>query len=121
MASDKKMLQLAADAALQGRNRSDDNRTFWLGAMGLRNDGVLVSSRNIAAPDCAPRHHAETRLVRKLTHGSVVWVARVAKGTGDWALAKPCPGCERRLRGVGVTKVVYTIDPNEWGILDLRS
>jgi hypothetical protein len=51
----------------------------------------------------------------------VVWVARVAKGTGDWALAKPCPGCERRLRGVGVTKVVYTIDPNEWGILDLRS
>lgn len=120
MASDKKMLQLAAEAAIQGRNRSDDARTFLLGAIGIRNDGVFVSSRNIAAPDCAPKHHAETRLVRKLTPGSTVWVARVARGTGGWAMARPCPGCERRLRGAGVTRVVYTIAPNEWGIIELR-
>lgn len=120
MASDKKMLQLAAEAAIQGRNRSDDARTFLLGAIGVRNDGVFVSSRNIAAPDCAPKHHAETRLVRKLTPGSTVWVARVARGTGGWAMARPCPGCERRLRGAGITRVVYTIGPHEWGVIDMR-
>ena len=119
MASDKKMLQAAADTAIQGRNRRNDARTFLLGAVGIRNDGVLVSSKNIASTDCAPHHHAETRLVRKLTPGSTVWVARVAKGTGNWAMARPCPNCERRLRGSGVTKIVYTIGPNEWGVIEL--
>jgi tRNA(Arg) A34 adenosine deaminase TadA len=116
MASDKKMLQMAAETAI---SRHHDPRTFLLGAVGVRNDGVIVSSRNIAATDCAPQHHAETRLARKLTPNSTVWVARVAKGTGGWAMARPCAGCERRLRVAGVTKVVYTIAPNEWGIIDM--
>lgn len=123
MASDKKMLVDAAVVAIRTKlnDRSIDPRSFLLGAIGLRNDGVFVSSRNIAAPDCAPEHHAETRLVRKLTPGSTVWVARVTRKDGKWAIAKPCPGCERRLRSAGVARVVYTISPNEWGVMDLRT
>jgi tRNA(Arg) A34 adenosine deaminase TadA len=117
MASDKKMLLVAAGVAAQNQNRKIDNRSFLLGAVGQRNDGVIVSSRNIAAADYAPGHHAETRLIRKLTPGSIVWVTRVTRGDGLWALARPCSGCELRLRGAGVERVVYTIGPNEWGVI----
>jgi len=117
MASDKKMLVAAASVAFKNKLNKIDNRTFLLGAVGVRNDGVIVSSSNIAAPDYAPEHHAETRLVRKMTPGSTVWVARVAKKDGNWAMARPCAGCEMRLRRAGVKKVVYTIGPNEWGVI----
>lgn len=120
MSLDKKMLTEAARIAISNRDRQVDNRTFLLGSVGVRNDGVLVSARNIAAPDCAPNHHAETRLARKLTPESTVWVARVARRDGKWALARPCPGCERRLRAAGVLRVVYTIAPNEWGVIDFK-
>ena len=43
-AADKKMLKAAAAAALQGASRGDDIRTFFLGAVGLRNDGVIVAT-----------------------------------------------------------------------------
>lgn len=119
MSSDKKMLQMAARAASQGETRFGQRRQFVLGAVGLRNDGVLVQSRNVASPTPAPEHHAETRLVRKLTPGSTVWVARVSRATGGWAMAKPCPNCERRLRSAGVEKVVYTLAENEWGVISL--
>ena len=102
-----------------GHNRPHERRQFILGAVGLRNDGVLVESRNIASPTPAPDHHAETRLARKLTPGSTVWVARISRKTGCWAMAKPCPGCERRLRAAGVDRVVYTIAPDEWGVMSL--
>jgi len=117
-AADKKMLKAAAAAALQGASRGDDIRTFFLGAVGLRNDGVIVASRNVASRDVALSHHAEARLSRKLTPNSEVWVARVRKN-GEWAMAKPCSSCQLKLRVAGVTRVVYTIDINEWGVLDL--
>jgi len=118
MANDKKMLTQAAAVALGNANRSVDNRTFTLGAVGLRNDGVIVSSRNVSALDYAPDHHAEARLVRKMTPNSIIWVARVLKN-GTWAIAKPCNPCRTRLKAAGVRRVVYTIGHNEWGIMDL--
>jgi|GEM_PF-1741431 tRNA(Arg) A34 adenosine deaminase TadA len=119
MATDKKMLNNAALIAAGDRDRRVDQRTFLLGAIGLRNDDVLVSSRNVPGRDVVPDHHAEARLSRKLTPGSTVWVARVARRDGSWAMARPCPGCEIRLRSSGVKRVVYTIGPNEWGVMDL--
>ena len=119
MASDRKMLMAAARAALVGNDKHGERRQFILGAVGLRNDGVFVQSRNLASPLPAPCHHAETRLARKLTPGSTVWVARVSRRTGGWAMAKPCPNCERRLRSAGVDRVVYTIDDDEYGVIEL--
>ncbi len=116
MSIDKRMLSLAASVASEG-NLRQDNRSFLLGAVGMRNDGVLVSARNIAATDVTPDAHAEARVVKKITCDSTVWVARVGKGTGCWALARPCIKCQRRMKTAGVRKVVYTIGPNEWGVL----
>ena len=110
------MLQLAANVACEGRSRHD-NRSFMLGAVGLRNDGVLVSSRNIAATDVTPTAHAEARVVKKLTCDSIIWVARVSRAHGDWALARPCQKCQNRMKTAGVRKVMYTIAPNEWGVI----
>ena len=120
MASDKKML---ANAALAAMKNKGDIRTYLLGAVGRRSDGVIVSSRNIPAQDFTNErsNHAEVRLARKLTLGSTVWVARVARKDGSWAMAKPCRGCERRLRAAGVERIVYTIGPNEWGVISCGS
>lgn len=119
MSIDKKMLRMAANAALQNKERGNDIRTFFLGSVGLRNDGVLVSSRNVASRDVALSHHAEARLARKLTPQSEVWVARVRKN-GEWAIARPCASCQNKLRMAGVSRVVYTLEHNEWGVMDLK-
>lgn len=119
MSIDKKMLRVAALAALQNDERGSDIRTFFLGCVGLRNDGVLVASRNVASRDVALSHHAEARLSRKLTPRSEVWVARIRKN-GEWAMARPCSSCQSKLRMAGVSRVVYTLAPDEWGVIDLK-
>lgn len=116
MSIDKRMLALAASVASEGCSRHD-NRSFHLGAVGMRNDGVIVTARNIAATDVTPEAHAEARVVRKLTLDSHVWVARVSKATREWAMARPCERCQRRMKTAGVRKVIYTIGPNEWGTI----
>jgi len=110
------MLCLAATVASETYSKHD-NRSFLLGAVGMRNDGVIVSSRNIAATDVTPSAHAEARVVKKLTCDSIVWVARVGKKGDRWALARPCSSCQRRMKTAGVKKVIYTIAPNEWGTI----
>lgn len=112
--SDDDMLSLAAGTAL----RKDDRRSFRLGAVGIRNDGTIVSSSNGPSPFPCPDVHAEARLCQKLTPGSTVWVARI-RHDGSLALARPCPACERRLRAAGVGKVIYTISDHEHGVIDM--
>ena len=116
MSIDKRMLAMAARVARE-KPKNRDNRSFCLGAVGLRNDGVLVIAKNIASQNVVPTHHAEARVVRKLTPNSVVWVARVLRSTGEWASARPCEGCQRRMRIAGVIRVIYTITKNEWGVI----
>jgi tRNA(Arg) A34 adenosine deaminase TadA len=118
MASDKKMLHLAAESALASSERIDIRENL-LGAIGLRNDGVIVVSRNVSSQNPTPTHHAETRLLRKLTPNSEIWVARV-KRNGEWGLSKPCKTCESSLRNKGISRIVYTIGPNEWGVLNFK-
>ena len=112
--SDDEMLLFAAGIAL----RKDDRRSFRLGAVGLRNDGTLVSSSNGPAPDRCSQVHAEVRLSQKLTPDSIVWVSRV-RHDGSLGMARPCPTCSRRLNSAGVTRVVYTINDNEHGVISM--
>jgi len=116
MASDKKMLAMAAEIALS--KDCKDNRAFFLGSVGIRADGCMVTARNVASMHKVPSHHAEARLARKLTPKSAVWIARVTRNN-EWAVARPCCTCEARLRSAGIKRVVYTIGPNEWGIMNL--
>ena len=118
MSIDRRMLAMAAEVARDKLGRSD-NRSFCLGAVGLRNDGVIVTAKNVAAADIVPTHHAEARVVRKLTPDSIVWVTRVLRSTDKWAEARPCQSCQGRMRSAGVKKVVYTIGHDEWGTIQL--
>jgi len=114
MSFDKKMLFEAAQVAIKSCDLRTDKRNYLLGAIGVR-----VKSKNIAATDCVPDHHAEARLSRKLTPKSTVWVARVTRKNGSWAMARPCRNCENKLRAIGVKRIVYTISPGEWGVIDI--
>lgn len=109
------MILLAAGVAL----KKDDNRSYRLGAVGIRSDGTLVASHNSPAPFPEPNVHAEARLCCKLTPGSQVWVARVRRD-GSFGISRPCPSCLTRLRSAGVDRVVYTVSDVEHGVIDLR-
>lgn len=97
-------------------------RRAFVGAIGKRNDGVIVQSWNGSSAgttyDRCPSAHAEARLSRKLGSGSIVYVARVRRDNGKLAMAKPCPDCERILRNRGVVRVEYTINEHEYGVLE---
>ena len=112
--ADTEMLMMAAGAGL----RKTDLRAFRLGAVGVRNDGTLVSASNGPAPYPHPDAHAEARLCMKLTPGSEVWVARVRKD-GTLGIARPCPRCMVRLRSAGVQRIAYTISDAEHGVIHL--
>lgn len=114
----RKDLDLLSQAARLGSKRKDE-RSFWVGALGLRADGTFVASYNGAARDKCPHIHAETRLCSKLDVGATVWVARAARN-GDLAMAKPCPNCERVMRNKGVRRVVYSTGPASFEVMQLN-
>ncbi len=109
-----KMLKMAAKLS---RAKADDRR-FCLGAVGLRNDGVLVAAVNGNPKEPTPQHHAEFRLARKLTKGSTVWVSRTL-ADGTISLAKPCFSCMQKLKAVGCTEVYYSVTHKEFGCTTL--
>jgi tRNA(Arg) A34 adenosine deaminase TadA len=108
-----KYLHLAAEYA----TRRQDERGYYLGAIGVRADGAIAHAVNGPALDRFPQAHAESRLARKLTPRSTVFVARVTRA-GELAMARPCPDCWRSLGARGVERVVYSTGPNtfctEW-------
>lgn len=52
--------------------------------------------------------------------GCTIYTVRVLRN-GDWGLAAPCSICRNVLARFGVAKVVYSIAPAEYGVIDLRS
>lgn len=106
-------------AALFAVSSAPDIRNFRLGAVGERNDGVRVFARNGSGIVPTPDAHAEARILRKLDVDATVYVARILRNN-QWALAKPCQPCQKRLAAKGVSRVYYTIAPGEYGCLILR-
>lgn len=100
--------------------RYDDNRTFFVGAIGIRKDGAKVMSRNSTAEMISPNLHAEAKLAKKLDVGAVVYVARFRKDW-TWGNARPCRSCRAILRAKGVKKVYYTVGNGEYGMIDFST
>lgn len=89
----------------------------------------------INGSDCLPKLHAEIGLVTKLRKMQNVdmkrvnvYVYRVCKSK-PFSLARPCAGCIRALRSLGIKSVYYTTEYNgyahEWidvdkGIIDAK-
>ena len=68
MARDYELLNRAANIA----RKRKDQRSFLVGAIGKRSDGVLVCAYNGAAQDKCATIHAEVRLCSKLDVGATV-------------------------------------------------
>ena len=110
----KRYFQLAAQIA----ERGDDLRQYRLGAVGIRNDGVIVTSSNTRCRSPQKLAHAESRLARKLNRGSVVYVVRILRN-GDFANARPCFNCQNALRSRGVSRIYYSISTSEYGVMEV--
>ena len=118
------MLPLLLAAAKAASPDVDDSRNFWLGCVGIRQDGVRVYSKNGASRvsdtienfQPLPYAHAEARLLRKLGKGGIVFVARVAKKDYALTMARPCGKCIQLLKAADVERVYYTINDFQYGI-----
>lgn len=101
-----KYLELAAQVS----RLKDDDRTYFLGAVGIRKDGVIVCAANGNPKEPEPEHHAEARLLRKLGKCGIVFVARTL-ADGTWAMARPCVHCRIRLYNFETQRIYYTVRP----------
>lgn len=113
----KKYFDLAASIA-----DFNDNRTFMLGAVGIRSDGVLVCARNGNSFSTKwnsfhknIKSHAEGRILRKLDCDSTIFISRI-KDKDTFVKAKPCDNCAVAIKGRRVYKVYYTIDDECFGL-----
>lgn len=125
-----KYINIAAQIALP--TDPNDPRTFLIGAVGLRSDGVIVSARNGAIKGkgtvtlksgwCFPSAHAEVRCSRKMDYNGVVYVARVSSSESrELMLARPCRACLQAMRARKIKKVYYSVSSSEYGVIDLSS
>lgn len=112
--------------AVKLAKKSEELKTkqkYCLAAVGLRNDGTIVYSKNgggcCAVKDRHPfQSHAEARLTKKLDVNSIVFVARVKRINYEVGSAKPCHKCEGFMRAKGISRVYFTTDQS-WSYIDL--
>lgn len=122
-----KLIEMAAKIALPTEYASD-RRGFFIGAVGIREDGALVSAKNGAVEfegtvenyQLIPNAHAEPRVIRKMGKRGTLYVARVLKGTKSLAMSRPCIICLPFLRAFQVQKCYYSINDYQYGILDVE-
>lgn len=110
-------------------NNREDKRNFVLGAIGIRKDGAIVKARNGSVNiGCSygggwsfPAAHAERKLCSKMDYNGTVYVSRIARSTGELAMARPCVDCMIALRSRKVSKCYYSINPYQYGMIDFEN
>lgn len=121
-----KLIKMAAKIALPN-DAALDRRGFWIGSVGVREDGTIVSAKNAAVEfvgtvenhQLIPNAHSEPRCLRKMGKRGTLYVARVLKGSRDLAISRPCCICQPFLRAFQVEKVYYSVNNYQYGVLDV--
>lgn len=111
------MIRYLNQAIKEANNDTDPTRAYRFAVIGIRSDGAIVRSRNLSTKVPEHRAHAESRIVRKLDVGAIIYIARILKN-GSAAMARPCIKCENVLRAHGIKKAYYTIAHKEYGVLE---
>jgi tRNA(Arg) A34 adenosine deaminase TadA len=114
----RKIFNFFEIAAKTARSKTD-GRSFLLGCVAIRNDGVMVKSLNSSSELPNRMAHAEYRIANRIDYGAVVYVARVKLIDGSFGMARPCHSCMKILVARKVSKIYYTIDKEEYGTIDL--
>ena len=104
-------------AKLAEKKSALDKRSFLLGAIGIRNDGTMVSTINGSSESPNRHAHAEKKLTRQLDHGATVYVVRTRLSDGSFAMARPCQPCFKALISKKVKTIYYSISDVEYGIM----
>jgi tRNA(Arg) A34 adenosine deaminase TadA len=101
----------------------DDKRSFLHGAIGVRaRDNVIVSAKNGAVFSSSKDtsvlvfSHCEPRLLRKLGKGGVIYIVRVLKKNGSYAMSRPCSICRPLIKGYNTELVYYSISNEKYGV-----
>jgi tRNA(Arg) A34 adenosine deaminase TadA len=97
----------------------DTKRSFIVGAIAIRSDGVIVGSPNACTQYPDRRLHAEYKTMKKADANSVVFVARILRSNSEFAMARPCEDCFKILKSKRVEKVYYTINEKQYGVLTI--
>lgn len=104
-----------------------EKRNFILGCIGVRWDGAIVSTKNGAVISSAFENyriisdaHAEARCLKKMGRGGTLYVARVLKKNGEYAMSRPCGGCQIQIRAAKIKEVYYTIDQFHYGVWNVE-
>jgi len=104
-----------------------DGRNYWIGAIGIRNDGVMVCARNLivfgsnrAEFQKIPSSHAEQRVMAKMDYSGVLYVVRVSKVDNIFLNSRPCKLCQPSIIQHKVRKVYYTAGGNMFGVWNLQ-
>lgn len=114
----QKMFNLAREVAKSG-DCKEAERTYRLGAVSQRKDGVIVAASNISVRNKCPQAHAEHRVTQKSNHGSTIYVVRIGANE-EFRLAKPCKSCRQTMKLRGIRRCYYTISDSEWGVINFR-
>lgn len=51
---------------------------------------------------------------KRCVEGCDMYIARVKRGTDEWAMSKPCKECWEVMRTLGIRKVYYTTGDGRW-------
>lgn len=94
---------------------SEHRKNYNFGVVCLRKDGSMTISNNILTQNPHPKAHAESRALAKAGYGAILYIVRL-KRDGTWGMAKPCKHCQTLIQNMRVSKVVYSIDTNEFGV-----
>jgi len=92
----KKYFRMAKLIAYQG-DAKNAKRQHRLGAVGLRNDGVIVGASNLC------------NRCNMITPNSVIFVVRINR-KDEFVMAKPCQSCQRYMKVKGVRRCYYSTD-----------
>jgi tRNA(Arg) A34 adenosine deaminase TadA len=98
----------------------NDSRSFILGAIAIRKDGVMVKALNSPTEMPNRQIHAEYRVSKKIDCGATIYVARIRLVDNKFGMARPCHNCMKILASKRVKKIYYTIDHDEFGIINLN-
>lgn len=121
------MIRLARNEA----NKSTFKRAR-VGALVSKGGRILATGHNyighcsVVARPFKESTHAEVAAIAKLLRarrasdldGCIIYVARIGRN-GLCRLAKPCGNCQELISAVGIKRVVYSIDNNTVGVIDV--
>ena len=105
------------------------HRRHMVGAVIVSKSGEILSDgcahvSDLRLSELASIHaeiHALGRGRHRTMQGATAYVMAQARKSGNTVVGKPCLVCAIAMRSAGIEKVVYSINNNDFAILDLES